>query len=104
MTGKIVVKIDPDIEELIPGYIASKHSDLKLLSDALANNDYDTLRRTGHDLKGSGIGYGFDKISEIGRTIESAAKSGDGEAIRKSIEGLADYLSRIDVVYESNLT
>lgn len=102
MTEKIVVKIDPDIEELIPGYIASKHRDVALMNDALEKNDFDTLRRTGHDLKGSGIGYGFEKITEIGRTIESAAKTGDGALIKDSISELADYLSRIEVVYESS--
>jgi len=98
MPEKIIIKIDPDIEDLIPGYIESKHRDIGLLNDALLNNDYDTLRRIGHDLKGSGVGYGFDKITDMGRALESAAKSSDGAEIKKIIAELVDYLQRIEIV------
>ena len=98
MPEKIIIKIDPDIEDLIPGYIESKHRDIGLLNDALLKNDYDTLRRIGHDLKGSGVGYGFDKITDMGRALESAAKNSDGAEIKKIIAEFVDYLSRVEIV------
>ncbi|MBF0329132.1 MAG: Hpt domain-containing protein [Nitrospirae bacterium] len=100
MPEKIIVKVDPDIADLVPGYIDNRHRDIGLLSEALAKNDYDGLRKIGHDLKGSGSGYGFDKITEMGRTLESAAKSGDGTEIKKLIDELTDYLDRLEIVYE----
>jgi hypothetical protein len=54
----------------------------------------------GHGMKGSGGGYGFDAITNIGRKIEAAAKAGDAEAIRGGRDELALYLERIEVVYE----
>jgi hypothetical protein len=51
-------------------------------------------------MKGSGGGYGFDDITEIGAALEQAAKRKDNTAIGDELEKLASYLARIEVVYE----
>ena len=51
-------------------------------------------------MKGSGGGYGFDVISEIGKTIEQAAKDKNDDVIKNSVQELDSYLDRVEVVYE----
>ena len=97
---KIVVKIDPDLEDLIPIYIGTKRKDIASMLEALPNEDYETIRLLGHSMKGSGGGYGFDAISEIGKTIEQAAKDKNDVQIKTSVEELSSYLERVEVVYE----
>jgi hypothetical protein len=58
------------------------------------------VRVTGHSMKGTGGGYGFDGLSEIGASIESAAKSGDLDAARSGLERLVDYLERVEIHFE----
>ena len=42
----------------------------------------------------------FDRCSEIGAALEQAAKGKDVTAMRAGLEKLADYLARVEVVYE----
>lgn len=100
VNGKIIVTIDADLEEIVPGYLENRWKDVDAIGVALPQGDFDTLRVLGHRMKGSGAGYGFDEITEIGRKIELAAKDRDDAAIRDELEALKDYLERVAVVYE----
>ncbi|MBI2798760.1 MAG: Hpt domain-containing protein [Gammaproteobacteria bacterium] len=100
MSARIVVKIDPDIEDLIPGFLANRRRDVDSLKSLVANEDYAAVRVIGHSMKGAGGGYGFDVITEIGDTIESAALRVDGDAIMAAAAELADYLARVEPVYD----
>ena len=97
--GKIIVRVDPDLEDLIPDFLEMRREDVRSLSKALEKGDYKTIEILGHSMKGSGGGYGFDKITEIGRSIEDAAKVPDAGKIKKMTEELKIYLERVDVVY-----
>jgi hypothetical protein len=98
--GKISVRAPSGIEEAIPLFLDITRSDVQSLAEALHAADYAKIRFIGHDLKGSGGGYGFDEITTIGKSIEEAAKRSDGEEIRRQMAALADYLDRVEVIYE----
>jgi len=98
--GKIVVRINPDLKALIPGYFANRHKDIHAMREALAQGDYETIRVLGHSMKGSGGGYGFDTITEIGSSIEQAARDREPDAIRRWVGELLTYLERVQVTYE----
>lgn len=98
--GKIVVKIDPDLEELIPGYLNNRSKDIQDVQDALNNADFASIQRMGHTMKGSGGGYGFDFISAIGLALEEDAKEKNVQKIQKSLQDLCDFLEQVKVVYE----
>lgn len=100
MGNKITVKIDSDLEELIPGFLENRNKDLDFLDKALADGDYQSLQSIGHTLKGVGGGYGFDRMTEIGTEIENAGKNADADAAGKQIDALKEYLSRLEVVFE----
>ncbi len=99
-TEKIQVSIDPDLEDLIPGFLENRLKDVDKMKEALTAGNTETLSSVGHSLKGVGGGYGFDRISELGAEIEVFAKAGDLENIKPRIDAFADYLEHVQVVYE----
>lgn len=98
--NKIVVIVNADLEELIPDFLANRREDLQSISKSLEAGDYEKIRVLGHSMKGSGGGYGFDRISEIGKSIEDAAKEKNAEIIRRSNEELSNFLDRVEIQYE----
>jgi CheY-like chemotaxis protein/HPt (histidine-containing phosphotransfer) domain-containing protein len=97
---RISVRPPAGIEEAVPLFLESTREDLEALSRFLNELDFPKIRFIGHDLKGSGGGYGFDPISVIGKAIEEAAKLSDGEEILRQIAVLKNYLDRVDVVLD----
>ncbi len=97
---KIIAHVDRDLADLIPGYLANRKKDIAAISDALEKTDRETIRILGHSMKGSGGGYGFEAITDIGALIEKAAKEGRDEDIRLQVKRLENYLRRVEVVYD----
>jgi HPt (histidine-containing phosphotransfer) domain-containing protein len=98
--GRIPVTVARDLEDLIPAFMARRREDVGKLREALDSADMETLRVTGHSMKGTGGGYGFQGLSEIGADIEAAAKEGRLDAVREGVERLADYLARVEIRFE----
>ncbi|MGH8581131.1 MAG: Hpt domain-containing protein [Gammaproteobacteria bacterium] len=96
----IVVSGDPDLATLIPCFLDNRRKDVCAMKEAMAHADYELIRILGHSIKGSGGGYGFDAITELGAQIESAATAGDRLQIMRALELLKEYLERVHVVYE----
>ncbi len=99
-SGRIIVQVDPDLADLIPGYLAHRKMDIAAIREALDKNDLDTVRILGHSMKGSGVGYGFQTITDIGGVLEKAAQEGLNDRIRVQIERLEEYLRQIEIVYD----
>jgi HPt (histidine-containing phosphotransfer) domain-containing protein len=97
---KIIAHVDPDLADLIPGYLANRKKDIAAIHDALEKKDLETVRILGHSMKGSGGGYGFETIADIGMLLEKAANDGREEMIRREIVRLEDYLRQIEIVYD----
>lgn len=97
---KIVVKVDPDLEDLIPGFMDNRHRDITNILEALQERNFEKIRILGHTLKGAGGGYGFEGISEIGRQIEQAAENEEADDIKEQVARLQIYLDVVQVVSE----
>lgn len=97
---KIIVHIDIDLEDLIPGFLKNRQKDLEILEKVLQENDFESLRSIGHNLKGVGGGYGFLEITEIGTALEESAKAANLEVASENIKKLSYYLSHLEVIYE----
>jgi HPt (histidine-containing phosphotransfer) domain-containing protein len=97
---KIIVHVDPDIADLIPGFLENRHKDIKTMGEALTQGDFETIQVLGHSMKGAGGSYGFDAITDIGKSLEQAAKDKDAEGIQRSVGELAAYLDCVEVLYE----
>ncbi|MGR8949637.1 MAG: Hpt domain-containing protein [Gammaproteobacteria bacterium] len=94
----IVIKIDPDLEDLIPGFLDNRRADVVKLRNLNASNNFSDIRIIGHSMKGAGGGYGFDEITTIGDLIEKAALANDASKIEEQTAKLADYLARVETV------
>lgn len=97
----VKVYIDKDLEDLIPGFLENRLSDLKNLKEALIKEDYENIRFISHSLKGVAGGYGFDEITKIGLQIEESAKSLKKEEIQKKLELFEHYLEELEIEYIS---
>ena len=93
----IVVKVDPDIADMVPRFLENRSRDVARLREALVRADAEAVRAIGHTLNGVGGGYGFPAISEFGARLEEAGASGQAEAAASVVDELADYLSRVRV-------
>ena len=100
MSDEIVVYIDSDLEDLTPGFLENRQNDTVVISRLLQSDDLAEIQRLGHSMKGSGGGYGFDEITDIGMKIEDAAKGSDRDEILRQNERLSQYLQNVKVVYQ----
>lgn len=98
-TERVTVHIDRDFEDIVPIFLANRSKDLHTLRHALTTADFSTIRMLGHRMKGDGGGYGFDRISEIGGAMESAAIQQDQAAAEQHIAQLEDFLARLQIEY-----
>jgi len=70
-----------------------------VMRDALAELDFETVRKVAHGMKGAGGSYGFDHVTTMAATIEQAAKAGTAPTIAAELDLLATYLERVQVVF-----
>lgn len=97
---RIVVRIDPDLEDLIPGFIENRRKDVSAILEALEKDDFQPIRSLGHSMKGAGGGYGFHAITDMGAALETAAKNKENDAIRRHANELSSYLDRVEIVFK----
>lgn len=97
--NKIIVHIDPDIAELIPGFLQNRRNDVVTIRKLLEARDFKAIRIIGHSMKGAGGGYGFDPITEYGAAIESSALADEPEGITAAVAQLDAYLGLVEPVF-----
>jgi HPt (histidine-containing phosphotransfer) domain-containing protein len=73
------------IEALAEGYLARRTEDVTSLRALLERGDFSTIERRGHNVKGSGVTYGFPELSRIGERIEAAAKAESRDGVELAI-------------------
>ena len=97
--GRFLAYVDADMEEMVPGFLERRHQDISAIQEALDHRDYDAVHILGHSMKGSGGGYGFDGITELGACLELAAKDQNHEELVRLVEQLSTYLRNVEIIY-----
>jgi HPt (histidine-containing phosphotransfer) domain-containing protein len=95
-----LVRVLASLADLVPGFLDGRRRDIDAIAAALERSDYDNVRILGHNMKGSGAGYGFNRISEIGTSLEQSARRRASAEIRSQSAELVRYLDGLHVVYE----
>lgn len=95
---RAIVRADPRIADLVPGFVQNRKRDVAVILDALERGDFKTEESIGHGMRGAGSNYGFQAISDIGAALERSAASADAAASRKWADKLASYLERVEIV------
>jgi HPt (histidine-containing phosphotransfer) domain-containing protein len=97
---KIVVYADPDFADNIPWYLGQVKEYTDAIAAAMEKADFETVRTAGHRMKGSGASFGFDPISQMGKSLEQAAKEKNIDQTQKIAKELSEYIDLVEVVYE----
>ena len=97
---ELIVHVDAIIEDLIPGFLQHRKSDVTLIFNALERDDFEKLSELGHDIEGTSGAFGFRGLSRIGRSLRLAVNAHDGQEVHRLADELADYLARVKVVFD----
>jgi PAS domain S-box-containing protein len=93
------VVVDSLFKDLIPQLLSDMERGLQSMSTALETNDYGTLTRLSHGLKGTAGNYELMELSAIFFAVEKATKENDREAINLYMQRAGQYIKHIDIEY-----
>jgi len=84
------------MEKAVAGFVSRLPDRVCSLMSLSDKGDLDELRRLLHQLKGSGAGYGFPKITELAARAEASVKTSAGiEAIQTQVDELVGLIRGI---------
>jgi HPt (histidine-containing phosphotransfer) domain-containing protein len=93
-SGRVIAR-SPAATALLPRFLEHRRRDVVTLRAALADGDFETIRRLGHNMAGNGTSYGFPAMSTIGRHLEAEAGAGNSAAVRGQLASLEACLERV---------
>lgn len=96
---KRIVRVPAALRGVMPRYLENRAREQPAIEQALAADEWERLRVSGHNLKGTGAGYGLPDLSRIGALLEEAAKAKQHAAAEAAISELRDYLASLEVVF-----
>ncbi len=73
------------------------------MREALGRADFEAVTILGHNLRGSGGGFGFQTITDIGAALERVAGAADLEESRKWLGELSCYLDSATTGLQSQI-
>ena len=76
MTFTRKLAVSKGVAALVPEDLASKPAQIEEALGHLAVHSFEPIQRFGHNLKGTGRGYGLPEIEELGRALEKSAREG----------------------------
>jgi len=98
---RLHVEVTPTVAALVPGFLANRGKDAASARAALKRRDFHGLWVLAHTMKGLGASYGFDGITDIGASLETAALAHDDGGAQRAIAALESYLGRVDYAVAS---
>ncbi len=82
--------------ERTPGYLANCRRNVISMTEALDRADFAAVTILGHNLRGSGGGFGFQAITDIGAGLEQASTDSDMGVSRDWVSQLSSYLDGVE--------
>jgi HPt (histidine-containing phosphotransfer) domain-containing protein len=102
MAARIITEeIVPELAPLIPRFLANCGKEADQIESALQEEDWETVSRLAHSIKGAGGWYGFSGMAGIGLELQRAATAGNFEMVSRRLVELRDYLNRVQVRFSS---
>ncbi|MFH7319703.1 ATP-binding protein [Desulfurivibrio sp. D14AmB] len=89
--------VEDFITDLVPDYLRKVADDLNGIETALSRDDWEQVRLLAHTLKGSGGGYGFERLSSLAAELEEAGGEPDKEAAAAALAAMRLYLDRVSL-------
>jgi CheY-like chemotaxis protein len=93
-------RIQADLRELMPAFFRNTREEIVRLREAIAQEDWSTVERLGHGIKGSSYGYGFEQMGHIGLKIETAAREQrQVRVLQTLLDELINYSDSVKIVF-----
>jgi len=81
-----------DFDYLVPDYLAARRLEMVEMNELLTASDFARLGVLAHNLKGSGLSYGFPDLTRLGGELEQFATDANTDAAGELLEQLGDCL------------
>jgi signal transduction histidine kinase/CheY-like chemotaxis protein len=94
-SAPIPVQVDEDMADIAPAYLEKRRGELPIYRQALETGDFDAIRGLAHKMKGTGTGYGFPRLTELGAALETGAKQANAAAVEMVLREMGLYLDRV---------
>jgi hypothetical protein len=78
-------------------YLENRRADVVKILSALDLDDFQVILSLGHIMKGTGTGYGFPEITEIGSALEKAARAANVAEIRSLVLELKRFVASREI-------
>jgi hypothetical protein len=91
------VAVPEFLRELAPDFLCRQRLGLFDIAGALGRGEFEPVQRFAHNLKGCGSGYGFPRLTDLGREMERAAKDRDLPTLHLRMRDLSQYLAAVDI-------
>ncbi|TAE26778.1 MAG: Hpt domain-containing protein [Candidatus Kapaibacterium sp.] len=92
-------QVSRDLEPLLERYFSNRKKDIATIKELLESGKFEEIRNIGHTMKGTGASYGFQYITEIGKSFENAAKESDGISIEGQLYELEQYINTVKIEF-----
>jgi PAS domain S-box-containing protein len=86
---------DPDMAELVAAFVGRAPATAEALTQALKREDWPTLARLAHNLKGAAGGYGFPAVTLAAGELEQAVKADAAREAAPALERVCALLRRL---------
>ena len=96
----LVVRPDPEINDLIPFFLDNRNKELTGLRQSLEGGKFDEIRRLAHTWKGICRPYGFLHLEQLSRELECAAINEDTIQVNRVLDRIEKFLKNVQIVLE----
>ena len=93
---------DPQLAEILPGFVERLPRQLDALCEALENERLDDIQRLAHRLKGAGGSYGYPTLSELATSLELAAQARDVDSATATLAEVKEVCAAIQTGWTSH--
>jgi hypothetical protein len=94
---RIRLEVEPQLRELVPGFLENRRRDLERLRQALHAGDLAAIRDVGQNIRCFSRVYGLETLTALGEEICCAAEECSTLRIVHLQGQLADYLARVEL-------
>jgi HPt (histidine-containing phosphotransfer) domain-containing protein len=87
---------DPDLGEIVELFVEEMPGRIEALVEQYNSGDWQSLRRTAHQLKGAAGSYGFEQVTPVAAELEQKLDQDEPEEqVRSAVEQLIDHCQRL---------
>ena len=95
-----IVRIDPELEDLIPAFLDNRRNELIELEAAVAGRNFEFIRRLAHTWKGICRPYGFNHLETLSFALEVASERESVPEIAAVVREIRAYLETVRFVQD----